>query len=191
MSPPTPTPEPERDTTMTIEAFADTIVPGQKRFPEDRAIAGAATGGGAVVSGALELLRWSATGVHEWLDDLAVRLNEHAGQYAAECGLTLDPSVPAFVALSFTERSALVARLTTPGHPEKPFWVSLALFSNMAYDSAAHMNTTQAIAEGHPGLTAMGIEPPGDDGLWRFPAYSYRRKLADPHPDTTPSGSPA
>ncbi|TYB91427.1 regulator, partial [Micromonospora sp. WP24] len=26
--------------TATLEAFADTIIPGAKRFPEDRAIAG-------------------------------------------------------------------------------------------------------------------------------------------------------
>ena len=181
----------EQARTQTLEAFADTIIPGAKRSPGDRAIAGAAPGQGAVEAGALELLRWSATGVHEWLDDLADRLNEHAAAYTATRGLPPDLSVPAFVALSYDHRSALVRELTTPGHPEKAFWVSLALFSNMAFDSAAHLHTAEAIAAGHPGLAAMGIARPGPDGRWRFPEYSYRRKLADPHPDTTPSGSPA
>jgi len=45
---------------MTLEAFADTIVPGEKRSPDDHAIAGAASGPGAVGAGALELLRTPA-----------------------------------------------------------------------------------------------------------------------------------
>ncbi|WP_250562610.1 DUF5987 family protein [Sphaerisporangium fuscum] len=176
---------------MTIEAFADTIVPGEKRFPGDRAVVGASAGGGAVASGAIELLEWDATGVSEGLDGFASALNDHATAYAAEHGLTLDESVPPFVALEFEQRTDLVRRLTAVGHPEKALWVSLALFSNMAFDSAAHMHTADAIAAGHPGLLALGIEKPGPDGLWRFPQYSYGRPLARLHPDTTPSGSPA
>ena len=49
---------------ITLEAYADTIVPGEKRWPGDRAIAGVSTGGGAVTGGALDLLRWDATGIH-------------------------------------------------------------------------------------------------------------------------------
>lgn len=176
---------------MTIEAFADTIVPGEKRSADDRAIAGVSSGGGAVAAGAIDLLEWDATGLSGALGDLAGALNDHTLAYAAELGLDLDGSVPPFVALTYDHRAALVQRLTTPGHPEKPLWVSLALFSNMAYDSAAHLNTAEALAAGHPGLVAMGIEKPGPDGLWRFPDYSYGRPLARSHPDTTPSGSPA
>ncbi|ETK37135.1 DUF5987 family protein [Microbispora sp. ATCC PTA-5024] len=181
----------EKPRTVTLEAFADTIVPGEKRHPGDRAVAGAAPGGGAVAAGAIELLEWDATGVSEGLDDFALLLNDHATAYAAEQGLDLDASVPPFVALPFEHRTALVQRLTAPGHPEKQFWVMLTLFSNMAYDSAAHMHTAEAIAAGHPGLTAMGVTAPGPDGLWRFPRFSYGRPLARLHPDTTPSGSPA
>ncbi|MET8067907.1 DUF5987 family protein, partial [Micromonospora sp. NPDC005313] len=36
---------------MTLEAFADTIIPGERRHATDRAVAGAADGGGAVASG--------------------------------------------------------------------------------------------------------------------------------------------
>ncbi|MET8144892.1 DUF5987 family protein [Sphaerisporangium sp. NPDC005288] len=188
---PSPTPEGKDAQTMTLEAFADTIVPGEKRSPDDRAIAGAAEGGGAVQAGAIELLEWDATGLSESLDGFSSALDAHADAYAAEHGLTLDESVPPFVALPFEHRTALVQELTTPGHPEKALWVSLALFSNMAFDSAAHMHTADALAQGHPGLIALGIEKPGPDGLWRFDEYTYGRPLARLHPATTPSGSPA
>ncbi|MDA3646990.1 DUF5987 family protein [Saccharopolyspora indica] len=177
--------------TTTLEAFADTILPGAKRSADDPAVAGVAADAGSVEAGAIELLEWSATGVHDGLDFFATTLNERAAERAAERGTGLDPSVPAFAALDHADRRALVAELTSPGHPEKEFWVSLALFCNMAFDSAAHLHTAEAIAAGHPGLAAMGISNPDADGLWRFPAYSYGRKLAEPHPDTTPSGSPA
>ena len=55
---------------LTLEAFADTFVPGERRFPDDIAIAGAAAGPGAVAAGAIELLHSPATGVSESLDDL-------------------------------------------------------------------------------------------------------------------------
>ncbi|RZQ61134.1 DUF5987 family protein [Amycolatopsis suaedae] len=181
----------ERDQVQTLEAFADTIIPGEKRSPDDRAVAGAADGPGAVAAGALELLNTPATGVTAGLPFLAESLNGHATAYAAEHGLDLDTGVPPFVALSFEHRTALVARLVAPGHPEKDGWVGLALFSNMAYDSAAHLHTAEAIAAGHPGLLAMGWGPPDADGLWRFPRYGYGRPLAKLHPDTTASGSPA
>src|SRR4051812_23930655 len=41
-------PDPQDTTTLTLEAFADTIIPGEKRSPDDVAVAGAAEGGGAV-----------------------------------------------------------------------------------------------------------------------------------------------
>lgn len=176
--------------TMTLEAFADTIVPGAKRSADDGAIAGVSDDGGAVEAGAIDLLMTPATGVTDGLGPMSRALNDHATAYAAEHGLVLDGSVPAFVAMSYEHRAALIQRLTAPGHPEKDGWVLLALFSNMAYDSAAHMSTADALAAGHPGLTAMGFAQPDTDGLWRFPRFSYGRVLASPHPYTTPSGSP-
>ncbi|MGI5186207.1 DUF5987 family protein [Dactylosporangium sp. CA-152071] len=176
---------------MAIEAYADTIIPGERRFAGDRVCAGAAAGGGAVAAGALELLTWSAGGLAEQLGDIAVLLNVHAGEYAAEHDLTLDDDVPPFVALDFAHRTALVRRLTDPGHPEKQIWIGLALFSNMAYDSAAHMHTVDALAAGHPGLHAIGYATADVDGLWRFPRFSYGRQLAPLHPNTTSTGSPA
>jgi hypothetical protein len=175
---------------MTLEAFADTIIPGAKRTPEDRAIAGVSADAGAVEAGALALLETPATGVTAGLAPLAAGLNGHAAAYAAQRGIDLDDDVPEFVALSYEDRCALVTELTTPGHPEKDGWVLLALFSNMAYDSAAHMSTADALAEGHPGLLAMGFAKPDTDGLWRFPEHGYGKELAKRHPGTTASGSP-
>jgi hypothetical protein len=60
----------------------------------------------------------------------------------------------------------------------------------MAFDSAAHQHTAEALAAGHPGLTFLGFRRPEPDGLYRFPRFSYGRKLADPHPRTTKTGSP-
>jgi enediyne biosynthesis protein E8 len=177
--------------TLTLEAFADTIIPGEKRFPGDRAIAGVSEGGGAVAAGALELLETPATGVTAGLAPLSEMLNGHATRYAEAAGLVLDDSVPAFVALEYTDRAALILELVAPGHPERDGWVLLVMFSNMAYDIAAHLHTTDAIKAGHPGLLSMGFAKPDDDGLWRFSDYSYGRQLATPHPATTESGSPA
>jgi enediyne biosynthesis protein E8 len=181
----------EQTKVMTLEAFADTIIPGEKRSPDDHAIAGVSEGGGAVVCGALELLEHPATGVTAGLPYLAVSLNGHAANYAQEHGIELDPELPAFVSLNYEQRAAVIQILTTPGHPEKDGWVLLALFSNMAFDVAPHKSTIDALEEGHPGLLAMGFERPNEDGLWRFKDFSYGRDMARRLPNTTPSGSPA
>ncbi|MFD3688147.1 DUF5987 family protein [Nocardiopsis sp. NPDC058631] len=177
--------------TRTLEAFADTILPGAKRAPDDVAVAGRSHDAGAVEAGALELLQNPATGVTEGLDDFVDLLNAHATRHAEQNGTTPSGEEPPFVQLPFEDRTAVVRALTAPGHPEREFWVMLALFCNMAYDSAAHMSTPAAIAAGHPGLRAMGFAAPDPDGLLRFTEYSYGRPLARLHPDTTSSGSPA
>lgn len=177
--------------TLTLEAFADTFVPGEKRFPDDVAIAGAAPGPGAVAAGAIELLETPATGICDGLDDIVSTLNDHASSYAAEHGISPAAAVPPFVALDYGQRSALMGQLTAPDHPEKEFWILTALFCFMSFDTAAHMNTVRAMESGHPGLVMMGFAPPDPDGLWRFPDFSYGRQLARPHPATTPNGDPA
>lgn len=175
---------------MTLEAYADTIIPGERRGPDDRAVAGAADGGGAVASGAVVLLASAEGGLGGMLDALVDGLNDHATRYAAEAGLPPDPSVPPFVALDFAHRTTLAALLMARGHPEQELWVSLAMFSVMAWDTAAATHTTEALAAGHPGLTTMRFASSDADGLWRFPEFSYRRALAPIHPHTTPSGDP-
>jgi enediyne biosynthesis protein E8 len=182
-------PEAQQTKRMTLEAFADTIIPGEKRWPGDRAVAGVSTGGGAVQAGAVDLLEEPAGGLADVLDDLVEALNRHAAAYVSARGQRLEEAVPPFVALAFGDRTALVADLVAPGHAEREMWVALAMFSTIAFDTGAHWHITDALAGGHPGLTTMGFQPPGPDGLWQFPEFSYRRRLADPHPDTAPSGS--
>ncbi|MFI5929072.1 DUF5987 family protein [Micromonospora sp. NPDC051543] len=184
-------PDADGTITMTLEAFADTVIPGEKRSAKDWAIAGVSDGGGAVAAGAIALIREPAGGLADIVDHLAVALNAHAETYASNHGVTLDGTLPAFVALPFADRTALVQALVAPGHPERELWIPLLMFSNMAFDTGAHMHTTEAIAAGHPGLTSMRFELPEPDGLWRFPAFSYRRELATRHPQTTATGSPA
>lgn len=180
----------ERYQVITLEAFADTFVPGEKRAPDDIAVAGAAIGPGAVAAGAIELLQTPATGVSEGLAELADTLNEHAAAYAAERDIVRDEAVPPFAALGFADRTELLRRLTGPDHPEKEFWILTALFCFMAFDTAAHMDIGRAIKSGHPGLRTMGFAEPDADGLWRFPDFSYGRQLARTHPRTTASGDP-
>ncbi|MFF0233656.1 DUF5987 family protein [Micromonospora sp. NPDC005254] len=177
--------------TMILEAFADTIIPGEKRGPDDAAIAGVDVGGGAVTGGAIELLEDPAGGLAPALDTICVELDEYAREHAAATGLDLNPDLPPFVGLPFEARTALIEKLTSPDHPDKQMWVGLALFCNMAFDSAPHLHTVDALAAGHPGLLAMRYETPDPDGLWRFPTFSYGRQLANPHPSTTATGSPA
>lgn len=178
------------DQVMTLEAYADTIIPGERRGPTDRAVAGAATGGGAVASGAVELMTSPEGGLAGVLDSLAEGLSEHAREYISRLGIESDPAVPPFVALDFAHRVALAQKLLTPGHPEQELWVALAMFSTMAWDTGAHLHTADALAAGHPGLAAMGFMPSGPDGLWRFPRFSYGRALAALHPRTTSTGDP-
>lgn len=175
--------------TLTLEAFADTIIPGKKRWPGDRAIAGLSKDGGAVQAGALAILETPEGGMAPALDDVVTALNQHADRYRERARLDQDDSVPAFVSLPAQHRVALIEELTAPGHQEKELWTGLALFCYMAFDSAAHMHTAEAMAQGHPGLTAMRYAAPDEDGLWRFPDYSYKRPLARLHPDTTATGS--
>ncbi|MEV0846466.1 DUF5987 family protein [Streptomyces sp. NPDC049954] len=176
--------------TAVLEAFADTIIPGEKRHPGDRAVAGVSTDGGAVASGAIDVLETPEGGMAPALDDLARALDGHAVRFRAEHGLPPDDREP-FVGLGYADRLTLVGELLAPDHPERVMWAGLAMFSFMAFDTGAHLHTVDAIASGHPGLRILGFAPPDKDGLWRFPSYSYGRRLADIHPDTDRSGSPA
>nr|WSW71133.1 DUF5987 family protein [Streptomyces sp. NBC_00995] len=173
-----------------LEAFADTLIPGEKRGPSDRAVAGVSRGGGAVASGVIEVLLTPEGGMAAALGDLARMLDEHAVRFCAGRGVVAEVGEP-FVGLGYEERLALVGELLAPGHPERAMWAGLAMFSFMAFDTGAHMHTADAIASGHPGLAILGFAPPDEDGLWRFPKFSYGGQLADVHPDTDSTGSPA
>ena len=176
--------------TQTLEAFADTLIPGEKRSPTDRAIAGAVKGAGAVQAGAIEMLNFPAVGFGPALPGLALTLNVIALLYALEQRIALTLAVPPFVELDFASRTALLVRILESDGPEKAAFNGVASVVFAAYHTAAHLPTVEAIRIGHPGLKAIGFPAPNADGLWRFPHFSYRRVLAQPHPRAK-NGNPA
>jgi enediyne biosynthesis protein E8 len=174
----------------TLEAFADTLIPGEKRSPLDRAIAGAASGPGAVQAGALELMNSPAAGVGPLLPVIAVAANARATAFAVQHGILLDPTVPPLVALDFPQRTALLVQLLDGTDPDQLLWFAVAALVFLAFHTAGHLDTAEAVAAGHPGLAAIGFPAPNADGRWRFPNASYRRPLAAKHPRSK-RGSPS
>ncbi len=168
--------------TQTLEAYADTLIPGEKRFPADRAIAGVVSGAGAVQGGAIEMMNFAPVGFGPVLPLLAFSINVYALLYALLTGIDLDGTVPPFVALDFESRTALLVAILGGNGQDQPAFYGLAAVCFVAYNTAAYLPTAVAIADGHPGLTAIGFPPPNSDGLWRFPEFSYRRVLARAHP---------
>jgi hypothetical protein len=94
------------------------------------------------------------------------------------------------VALDFDNRTRFLLALLAPQHPDYLAWYALAAMPFLAFHTAGFLHTADALARHHPGLEAIGFPAPGADGRWRFPVFSYRRRLAASHPDTTATGSP-
>jgi len=76
-------------------------------------------------------------------------------------------------------------QLLDPSNKNQGPFAGLAAFAFVAYNTAGHLSTVEAISEGHPGLTAIRFPPPNSDGKWRFPEFSYQQVLAKPHPHAT------
>jgi hypothetical protein len=73
---------------------------------------------------------------------------------------------------------------------ETLLWFALAGLVCLGYYTAGFESTADAVRRGHPGLKAIGFPQPDHDDLWRFPHFSYRRRLAHEHPHTTKTGQP-
>jgi enediyne biosynthesis protein E8 len=177
--------------TMTLEAWADTLIPGRKRHDGDVAIAGVARGAGAVQAGAVRFMRFGPTGVASVLPAFIAALNGEATSYVAGRHRSVDPTLPPFVGLGYRDRKALVAQLTgdTSGD-EQLLWFAFSGLVFLAYHTAGYLHTAHAVRAGHPGLKAIRFPMPDHDDLWRFPHFSYRRRLAHHHPATTSAGQP-
>src|SRR2546428_13977429 len=117
-------PEDRESRTAVLEAFADTIIPGEKRQPDDHAVAGVSAGGGAVASGAIAVLESPEGGMAPALDDMARALDGHAARFRAEHGLPPDEREP-FVGLCYADRLALVGELLAPEHPDRVMWAGV------------------------------------------------------------------
>jgi hypothetical protein len=183
-------PDPASDR-ATLEAWSDTIVPGERRWRGDRVVAGATAGPGAVQAGVWRLLNDPEVGLAPALPALSAALNAEAATEAAQAGLVLDPTVPPLVALPFRHRTALAQRLLVKTHRDQLVWYALAAMAMLAFHTAAQLNTVEAVRNGHPGLAWLRFPAPDPDGLWRYPQFSYRRPLARRHPRTTRTGNPA
>lgn len=175
----------------TLEAFADTVVPGQKRFVGDRVVAGATSGPGAVDAGAWQLYTDPDVGLVVALPALVALINTEATTYALTHRQRLDVTVPPFVALDFAGRTAVVTKLLGGTGVVQLLWYAVAAMAMLAFHTAGHLDTATAIRDGHPGLVWLGFPDPDPDGIWRFPEFSYRRELAALHPRTTDGGQPA
>lgn len=175
----------------TLEAFADTVVPGEKRFPRDRVVAGATAGPGAVDAGAWLLYTDPDVGLVAVLPGLVALINTEATSYALTHRQHLDLGVPPFVALDFEGRTAVVAKLLRGTGVVQLLWYAVAAMAMLAFHTAGHLDTATAIRTGHPGLAWLGFPDPDPDGIWRFPEFSYRAELAELHPLTTSGGHPA
>lgn len=174
----------------SMEAFADTIVPGERRSRRDRVVAGATEGPGAVQAGVWELLNDDAVGIAPALPALASTLDAAALDQARRAGLLPDPLAP-FVGLPFRHRTAVATRLLNGAGQDQVVWYAVAALAMLAFHTAAHLDTATAVREGHPGLRWLRFPEPDDDGLWRYERFSYRRRLARSHPRTTRTGHPA
>lgn len=176
--------------TTTLEAFADTLIPGRKRFDGDVAIAGVVEGPGAVQAGAVDLMWFPPAAVGPVLPEFVSMLESRATAYASQHRVVVDPTLPPFVALGFADRTRLCLELLDPSAPDYLLWWALAAMPFLAFHTAGHLHTATAVRDGHPGLRAINFPHPDRDGLWRFPHFSYRRKLARPHAHTTATGNP-
>lgn len=186
-----PDPSDPASVRATMEAWSDTIVPGERRSPGDRAIAGAAAGPGAVQAGAWTLLNDPEVGIGPALPGLSAALNAEAVAEAARAGVRLDPTLAPLVALPFTQRTDLAVRLLGGSGPEQVVWFALAAIATLAFHTAAHLDTADAVRRGHAGLAWLGFPMPDADDLWRYDDFSYGRALARLHPRTTSTGHPA
>ncbi len=120
-------------TVSTLEAFADTLIPCEKRTAADRAIAGVVEGPGAVQAGAIALLRLPEAQVESYLPAIAALLNAEATSYSLTHARRLDPAVPPFVALGFPDRNALCGQLLAAGQTVGQLQQAVTLFAPLVF----------------------------------------------------------
>ncbi|GAB6899190.1 DUF5987 family protein [Kineosporia succinea] len=182
------------DQILTLEAFADTVIPGRRRSEDDVAISGVHDTPGAVEAGALDVLTDPAAGLSDGIGEMADLLHERVtelipAEQVPSPSVVDGREVPVFVRLTYEQRRLVVAALTESSYPEREIWFLVALFAYMAYDSAPHLDTAKAVRDGHPGLLQLGFDQPGDDGLWRNDKPGYGRPTARPRPGTDERGN--
>ena len=130
-------------------------------------------------------------GVSTVIPAVAAGMSARAVGFALERGIVLDPTVAPWVSLDFDQRTELAVVMLDGDDPDQALWEAIGALVFLAFHTAGHLHTADAVRAGHPGLAAIGFPQPDDDDLWRFPDHSYGRALARPHPGTTAGGHPA
>ena len=152
----------------TMQAFADTIIPGRRATHTDlgdeihpQAIAGVDDEPGAVEADVMRLYHHPLTGfdVREpaFLAELGVRSLQHGGP---------------FLGLDFDQRTAVVLGALSFDNPDRVLYEAAAAVPFTAFCAAAvHEVGTRANASGYRVMGYPGAAPQG------YGRYSYRRKL--------------
>ena len=158
------------DTDGTLQAFADTIIPGRKvdktelgHAIHSKAIAGVDPLPGAVETDSLALYHHPLTGFDAlegpFLADLQSRAAQHGGD---------------FLSLSFDARVEIVKGALAFDNPARLLWEAAAAVPFTAFCAAALIpEATAAKAAGYRVMGLPGVAPAGHQR-----GFSYRRKLA-------------
>ena len=153
----------------TLQAFADTIIPGRKATKTDLgdeidplAIAGVDGEPGAVEADALRLYH-----------DPLVGFDALAGPFLADLnGRALQNGAP-FLSLTYEQRVKTVASGLSFDNPSRTLWEAAAAVPFTAFCAAAeHATGTSANASGYRVMGYPGAAPNG------YRSASYRRKLS-------------
>jgi hypothetical protein len=153
----------------TLQAFADTMIPGRKATRTDlgneihpRAIAGVDPLPGAVETDALALYHHPQIGFDalepDFLADLSARSLAQGGD---------------FLSLDFARRVAVCVAGLSFDNPSRVLWEAAAAVPFTAFCAAAMLpNATAAKASGYRVMGLPGVAPKG------YAHFSYRRKLS-------------
>jgi hypothetical protein len=155
----------------TLQAFADTMIPGRKAERTDLgdevhplAIAGADPEPGAVEADALRLYKnpligFSPALVGPFLTDLSIRSLQHGGP---------------FLTLGFDQRVAVCVQALDHSNGDRVLYEAAAAVPFTAFCAAAeHPVGTDEVASGYRVMGYPGAAPNG------YRSFSYRRKLAN------------
>ena len=153
----------------TLQAFADTIIPGRKADRTDLgdeihpdAIAGVDDEPGAVEADVLRLYHHPLTGFDAlepvFLAELATRSLQHGGP---------------FLGLGFDQRTAVLLGALSFDNPDRVLYEAAAAVPFTAFCAAAeHPVGTDEVASGYRVMGYPGAAPNG------YRSFSYRRRLA-------------
>ena len=154
----------------TLQAFADTMIPGRKATKTDLgdeihplAIAGVDTAPGAVEADALRVFK-----------DPLVGFSALAGPFLSDLSSrSLQQGNPSFLMLSFAQRTKVCLQALSFSNPDRVLYEAAAAIPFTAFCAAAeHPIGTSRNASGYRVMGYPGAAPNGYTG------FSYRRKLA-------------